>query len=295
MREVSAVIARSAVRYWLMERDEPDVVVLLHGLGSDHSGLAELAERVTGRSVVVPDLPGFGASAPLPGLNSLLAYAGFIDELRRHLGVDRVAVAGHSLGASIALVHAGRYPETVDALALFNPVTGVSGFAGQLSRAYYDLGASLPVPLARAWLTSRPAVWIADQFVMRTRDPSRRRAILAQDYVAYRRADLRAVQESFRSYYDTDFAGYAGRVTAPTLLITGGRDGLAPPASVRRLGEAMPAARDAVSGAPGGARLVVVDRAGHLFPAEQPDAAGALLDDFLVDRRSPVDNVERAL
>jgi pimeloyl-ACP methyl ester carboxylesterase len=144
-------------------------------------------------------------------------------------------------------------------------------------------------------LTSRAAVWVADQFVMRTSDPARRRAILAQDYVAYRRADLRAVQESFRSYYDTDFAGYAGRVTAPTLLITGGRDGLAPPASVRRLGEAMRRAGDPVPGANGGARLTVVDRAGHLFPAEEPDAAGALLDAFLVHRRSPVDNVEPAL
>jgi pimeloyl-ACP methyl ester carboxylesterase len=287
MREVSAVIAGAAVRYWLMEQDGPGVLVLLHGLGSDHNGLTELAERVTARSVVIPDLPGFGASAPLPGRNSLVAYAAFVDALRRHLGVDRVGVAGHSLGASIALVHAGRYPESVDALALFNPVTGVSGFASQLSRAYYDIGAGLPASLARAWLTSRAAVWVADQFIMRTSDPARRRAILAQDYVAYRRADLRAVQESFRSYYDTDFAGYAGRVTAPTLLITGGRDGLAPPTSVRRLGEAMPAA--------GGVRLVLDDRAGHLFPAEDPDAAGALLDDFLIDRRSPVDNAERAL
>ena len=283
MRENSAILAGAAVRYWTTGPGPQGTLILLHGLGSDHSGLSELAGRVTAASVAVPDLPGFGRSAPLPGSHSLSRYADFVEALRRHLGVPVVDLAGHSLGASIALVHAGRYPESVRRLVLFNPVTESSGLSGWLGRSYYDIGAWLPSPLDRAWLASRPAVWAADQFVLRTRDAARRRAILDQDYVAYRQADLRAVKESFRSYYGTDFLGLARRVTAPTLLVTGGRDGLAPPTAVRRLSDRVP-----------GARLVVVGRAGHLFPAEQPVAAGRLLNGFLIDRRSPVDNAETA-
>ncbi len=293
MREESAVVAGAAVRYW---RREPDgttgdgaagdgVAILLHGIGSDHSGLSELAATVTDRTVVVPDLPGFGASAPLPGLHSLGGYAGFVDALRRHLGAPRVAVVGHSLGATVALVHAGLYPGTVDGLVLFNPVTTTTGFAGLVSRAYYAVGAGLPAPLDRMWLASRGAVWVADEFVLRTHDRARRRAILDQDYRAYRRADLRAVKESLRSFYDTDFAGLARQVATAALVVTGDRDRLAPPSTVRRLHRLMP-----------DARLVVVDGAGHLFPAEQPRAAGALLDGFLIDRQpSAVDNAETAL
>jgi pimeloyl-ACP methyl ester carboxylesterase len=290
MREKTAILFGAAVRYWVTGVDRetgPDgsrTLILLHGLGSDHSGLSELAGRVTGVSVAVPDLPGFGRSAPLPQVHSLTGYADFVEVLRRHLGADRVDVAGHSLGASIALVHAARYPDRVRRLVLFNPVTEASGVSGWLGRSYYDIGAWLPSPLDRAWLASRPAIWAADQFVLRTRDTAIRRAILDQDYVAYRQADLRAVKESFRSYYGTDFHGLARRVTAPTLLVTGGRDGLAPPAAVRRLA-------DRISGA----RLLVLDRAGHLFPAEQPAAAGRLLNGFLIDRRSPVDNARTAL
>jgi pimeloyl-ACP methyl ester carboxylesterase len=284
MREASAVIAGSAARYWLVERDEPEVLVLLHGIGSDHSGLSELAAQVTGRTVVVPDLPGFGASGRMAGVHSLSGYAGFVDGLRRHLGVDRVAVAGHSLGASIALVHAGRFPDTVDGVVLLNPVTGVAGFSGRVGRAFYDVGVWLPAPLDRLWIASRPAVWVADEFVLRTRDSARRRTILEQDYAAYRRADLRAVKECLRSFYDTDFAQLARRVVAPTLLVTGDRDGLAPVATVRRLGNAV---RDA--------ELVVVGGAGHLFPAELPGAAAALLGGYLADRRAPVDNPQPAL
>jgi pimeloyl-ACP methyl ester carboxylesterase len=275
VREETAIVAGSAVRYWRMPGSDREVLVLLHGLGSDHGGLSEVAGRVAGRNVVVPDLPGFGGSAPLPGVHSLGGYADFVDALRRHLGVETVDLAGHSLGASIALVHAARYPESVRGLVLFNPVTEASGVSGWLGRTYYDLGAWLPAPLDRAWLTSRPAVWVADQFVLRTPDPVRRRAILDQDYLAYRRADLRAVKESFRSFYGTDFVSGARRIIAPTLLVTGERDALAPPATVRRLDARIQAAR-----------MVVVDRAGHLFPAEEPVVAAALLNDFLAEAHS---------
>jgi pimeloyl-ACP methyl ester carboxylesterase len=274
VREETAVVAGAAVRYWRTTRSDDGVLVLLHGLGSDHSGLSEVAGRVAGRTIVMPDLPGFGGSAPLPGVHSLAGYADFVEALRRHLGVGRVDLAGHSLGASIALVHAARYPDSVRGLALFNPVTEASGVSGWLGRTYYDVGAWLPSPLDRAWLASRPAVWVADQFVLRTPDPARRRAILDQDYLAYRRADLRAVKESFRSFYGTDFVTGARLVTAPTLLVTGDRDVLAPPAAVRRLHARI---REA--------RMVVVDRAGHLFPAEEPVAAAALLNDFLAEAR----------
>jgi pimeloyl-ACP methyl ester carboxylesterase len=272
VREETAVVAGAAIRYWRAPGSDRAVLVLLHGLGSDHTGLSEMAGRVAGRTVVVPDLPGFGGSAPLPGVHSLAGYADFVEALRRHLEVDSVDIAGHSLGASIALVHAARYPQSVRGLVLFNPVTEASGVSGWLGRTYYDVGAWLPAPLDRAWLTSRPAIWLADQFVLRTPDPARRRAILDQDYLAYRRANMRAVKESFRSFYGTDFVSGARRIAAPALLVTGDRDALAPPATVRRLHARI---RDA--------RIVVVDRAGHLFPAEEPVAAATLLNDFLAE------------
>jgi pimeloyl-ACP methyl ester carboxylesterase len=283
VREETAVVAGAAVRYWRTTRGDNGVLVLLHGLGSDHGGLSEVANRVTGRTVVMPDLPGFGGSAPLPGVHSLAGYADFVEALRGHLGESRVDLAGHSLGASIALVHAARYRDSVGGLVLFNPVTEASGISGWLGRTYYDVGAWLPSPLDRAWLVSRPAIWLADQFVLRTPDPARRRAILDQDYVAYRRADLRAVKESFRSFYGTDFVTAPQRITAPTLLVTGGRDALAPPATVRRLHDRIP-----------GAELVVVGTGGHLFPAEQPGTAATILNGFLAGLAAPVDNGERA-
>jgi pimeloyl-ACP methyl ester carboxylesterase len=270
VRQASAVICGSHVQYWHSEPRPGGLLVALHGLGADHRGLLDMLGHTTSLTVVVPDLPGFGASEPLRQPHTLENYAAFVDGLRRHLGVERAYVTGHSLGASIALVHAGRYPDTVRRLVLFNPVSEADRPTARLGKAYYVVGARLRSPLDRWWLTSRAAVRVTDSFVIRTKDRARRRAILAYDYDTYRRADLRAMKESFLSYYDTPFTAYAARIAAPTLFVTGRRDQLAPPAAVGRLQSIAP-----------DSTLAVIEQAGHLFPAEQPAHAGALLNRFL--------------
>lgn len=61
-----------------------------------------------------------------------------------------------------------------------------------------------------------------------------------------------------------------GRITAPTLLIAGDRDPLAPPKTMQRMAEAI-----------AGSKLVVLPGAGHLAHLEVPDAFNAALLDFL--------------
>ncbi len=81
---------------------------MLHGLGADHRGLLDLAAGVSGFRIVVPDLPGFGHSDPLPARHTLRHYARAIDGLRQRLGVSRMALLGHSFGADVALAYASR-------------------------------------------------------------------------------------------------------------------------------------------------------------------------------------------
>jgi len=50
-------------------------VLCLHGLGGDHRGLAEFAAALPGVNVVIPDLPGYGRSAPMSDPHSLVNYA----------------------------------------------------------------------------------------------------------------------------------------------------------------------------------------------------------------------------
>jgi pimeloyl-ACP methyl ester carboxylesterase len=95
-------------------------LVLLHGYGGTHADWLLAAKYLTGNfRVIIPDLPGWGASTRLPDAD--YGYAaqadrlhGFVDAL--HLG--EIAVAGHSMGGAIAGLYAAKYPQDVAALVL---------------------------------------------------------------------------------------------------------------------------------------------------------------------------------
>jgi pimeloyl-ACP methyl ester carboxylesterase len=258
-----------SVAYWRTSSSSGSVrtpMVLLHGLGADHDGLRDVVVALGDRDIVVPDLPGYGVSPPLAGPHTMMAYAAVVEDLRTHLGVSSIVLAGHSLGANIALAYAATHPERVAALALLHPVCTGDGPVARLGRAYYRVATWLPERFARWWVLSRPAIFLADSMAMTTRDPSRRRAILAQDYRAATLASPRAIGEAYQSLVNTAYLDLATRVVAPTLLVTGDRDGFARPASVRDLAARVPASR-----------LVVIAGAGHLWPVEDPSAAASLL------------------
>lgn len=120
---------------------EGDPLLLLHGLGGDRSTWTPVIDSLAaGFDVIAPDLPGFGASAPLSGdapptPRALAeAVAGLLDEL----GVESAHIAGNSLGGWIALE-----------LALMGRARTVTTFcaAGMWSKA---LGPRPEPPIRRA-------------------------------------------------------------------------------------------------------------------------------------------------
>jgi pimeloyl-ACP methyl ester carboxylesterase len=86
-------------------------LVLLHGVGESSVGwgpvVPSLAERY---DVIAVDLPGFGASPPLPAgvLPTAAALADSVERALDELGVGEFHLAGYSLGARVALELASR-------------------------------------------------------------------------------------------------------------------------------------------------------------------------------------------
>jgi len=258
------------VRYWRYNTGgtgpRRDPVVVLHGLGGDHHGLRAFLRAIPAIDVVELDLPGFGRSAPLSGPHTIVNYARVLDELRVRLGLDPVNLVGHSLGADIALAYAGLYPTRVRALTLLHPVIDGRGPAAWVARAYYRIGTWLPDALARLWLLSRPATYVADTMVLTTRDRARRRRIIDDDYRTSAAASPRAISEAYISLARTPFHDLAKRVVAPTLLVTGSRDPLAGRHTLRALRASITGSRD-----------IVITGAGHLWPIEEPDATAEVV------------------
>ena len=78
-------------------------LVLVHGVGACIGNWDDVAHRLRPHFRVLRyDLRGHGASGKVAGPYSLPMLADDLAALLDHLGLDRVAVAGHSLGGMIA-------------------------------------------------------------------------------------------------------------------------------------------------------------------------------------------------
>jgi pimeloyl-ACP methyl ester carboxylesterase len=85
--------------------------------------LGDLGGLSAHRSLVLLDLRGTGESA-VPADPASYRCDRLVDDveaLRAHLGLDRIDLLGHSAGAALALLYAGRHLDRIDRLTLINP------------------------------------------------------------------------------------------------------------------------------------------------------------------------------
>ena len=95
------------------------VLLLLHGLGCDHTTWEPVIDTLAKRyTVIAPDLLGHGQSAKPRADYSVGGYANAMRDLITVLGIDKVTVVGHSFGGGIAMQFAYQFPERTERLIL---------------------------------------------------------------------------------------------------------------------------------------------------------------------------------
>ena len=248
-------------------------ILFLHGLRGDHHGLEPIVSHLHGVQVVVPDLPGFGASAPLvAGRHDVAGYAGWARTVLSEVDAD--VLAGHSFGSIIAA--AAAHGTELSALVLVNPIA-TSALAGtrrsltRLTVGYHRLAAALPERAGTALLRSPLITRAATIAMVTTGDRALRRWIHAEhDRYFAGFADRRVLLEAFHASIEHDVAEFAPDVDVRTLLVAAARDDIAP----------LPAQR-ALLARFTDAQLTVVPGTGHLAHYEAPAAVAEAITRFL--------------
>lgn len=192
-----------------------DPLVFLHGpwTMTGFDALLPLAERFR---LVVPYHPGFGPSADDMAMDD-------VHDLRRHtldvldaLGLDAVALVGHSMGGWLAANLAIDAPERVRRLVLAAP----SGLRDQ------DLPAQDIFTLGLPDLLERLGVEGAD---------------LTPEYLADRyRESASAARLLWSKPYDIKLARWLHRATMPTMVVWGEADAMLPVGLATRWAELIP-------------------------------------------------------
>ena len=105
---------------WHREASSTPPLLLLHGLSSNASFWARLAAQVPGRRLIALDQRAHGLSAAPDTGYEPATLAADAAALIEELGLDRVVLAGHSWGATIALQLAADRPDLVAGLAVID-------------------------------------------------------------------------------------------------------------------------------------------------------------------------------
>lgn len=240
-------------------------IVLVHGWGLHGGVWRDLAQRLSvSFRVIVPDLPGHGRS---PDADSAFTLDALADAVQRRTAGPAVWV-GWSLGALVALTAALRFPGAVDRLVLIGatprfvqspdwPQAMASETLAQFAR---ELETDYRGTLAR-FLSLQAGEGEAGRETVR-----RLRAVLAEGgdpAPAALRAGLRLLAE-------TDLRMQLPGISAPALVLHGGRDRLAPPGAGEYLAAHLPQAQ-----------LALIPPAGHAPFLSHPEQTWRALEAFL--------------
>jgi len=220
-------------------------LLLLHGYPQTgamwHAVAPALAERFT---VIIPDLPGYGASGKPPSTDDHAAYskrgmASTLVHVMRTLGFERWLLAGHDRGARVAYRMALDHPQRVEKLATLDIVPTYSTWEAMNWRgamgSYHWQFLAQPAPLPETLIGSNPIFylrntlerWAAPGFVFHPEAMEEYKRAFANPET------VRACCEDYRAGatidYELDAADFGTRkIECPMLALWGQRPG-APP------------------------------------------------------------------
>jgi pimeloyl-ACP methyl ester carboxylesterase len=251
-------------------RGKPRSVVLVHGVGDNGARdfVREVEWLARDHHVVAFDLPGFGRSSRANAPYTPENYVAFIRHVvDRHVGRPFVLI-GHSMGGLISLRYGATHPQDIERLV----VASVPGVLHRLS-------------FTSQYVAQRSAEWIPDflrpverveawarKFFGRMErtnsvDPA---AVLAD--AARREAMFEGEPARIAGFALTheDVTRWLARVAAPTLVVWGDRDDVAPLRTGGLLVQKLAAAR-----------LAVLKGSAHTPMEDVPEALRAAIEPFV--------------
>jgi pimeloyl-ACP methyl ester carboxylesterase len=240
-------------------------LVLVHGAVNDHSVWTLLARWFAhhGWGVLTVDLPGHMRSAG-PALARVENMADWLLALLDAAGVERAALAGHSLGSLVALEAAARAPERATRLAMLATCVPMPVPQALLDLGRSDVMAAIDrvVMFSFSTLAAKPSypgpgVWLrggARQLMRQVMAAGNDPLLFHTDFAAC---------NAYRNGLEA-----AARVRCPAHLVLAEHDQMTAPRGARDVADAL---RATVHRLPGG----------HFLMQEQPDAVLAAMRNAL--------------
>lgn len=237
--------------------------MLVHGLGGTGASIwkHQIADLASDSRVITYDLRGSGQSEVTPGPYTIDLLAQDLRALVEELDLRRVSLVAHSMGGSIALAYAAAHPSDVAALVgVGAPATfpdqaraGLEGRAQTVESEGMGAVASTVATngVSPTFREGEPTEFEALTHLLAGNDP-------------------RGYAAQCRALVGLELVDRLGSITAPTLLISGDRDGVSPPSVTESNAAAIP-----------NGSFEIVEDCGHILTWEKPGELAATAWPFL--------------
>lgn len=253
-------------------------LLLLHGTASSlHTWDGWAAELAADFRVLRLDLPGFGLTGPAVDHDYRTErYVEHLVAFLDHLGVQRVHLAGNSLGGLIAWRFAAAHPQRVDRLVLID----AAGFPPPQRRNIFDVGRTPGVRQMATRVT--PRFLFSNALEEIYADPSKvTDELIDRYYLLTLRRGNRAALVARLSEPGLVYPDRLREIKTPTLVMWGRQDPWLPVEHAEKFASYLPEAE-----------VLIYDDAGHLPMEELPRRSAADARRFLLAGASPTEQAK---
>ena len=248
----------TTLRYSITGKNGGPRIALIHSLAMDQAFWQPVAERLKETAQLLTyDCRGHGASDKPSGRYSIDLFADDLYDLLDTVGWQRTIVAGASMGGSVALGFAAKYPARVAGLGLFD----TTAWYGPNAPSSWEERATKAKTDGLAGLVSfQKTRWFGDAFIERHPE------VVDASVATFLANDVSAYAETCRMLGNFDLRSSLERIAVPTAIAVGEEDYATPPSMANDLHAAIK-----------NSTLTIIKSGRHLTPLEKPDEIAAQL------------------
>lgn len=233
-------------------------LIFIHGSGGDYSAWSHQYARLHKYyNILAIDLPGHGRSKG-SGESDVENYCLLVKKLLDSLPLKNIILVGHSLGAAITLQFALNYPQKIEGI-----VTVGGGMKMPVNPSIFDFLKTNPTE----------SVELICKFSVAKENRAKFMAPLIKS-LTHTRIDV--LQGDLLACDKLDLTEELRKISLKVLVICGVEDKMTPPEFSRQISEGI-----------SGAKLCLIEGAGHMVMMERPEEFNEALNKFALSISMP--------